>query len=241
MHGGAGYMRGVPVERFYRDARLFRIYEGTSQIQQLVIAREMLQELGCKGLRSPANGGLDVPAVPETAGGWGNAEMFVGDEVRLGVQLFAAAQERLTRLGPALSGASEDAYGLALTRVGVAGVSKLVRVQVSELSWRDLSAGLALRWEATGPGGGLFPVLDADLKLAPSTAKVATVLTMVASPTGRLLGSGWAESARPAGDTAPGRRRHHPEGFRRRGGGLRSPASPSLDGAGFAPPPEVNA
>ena len=35
-------MRGVPVERFYRDARLFRIYEGTSQIQQLVIARQAL-------------------------------------------------------------------------------------------------------------------------------------------------------------------------------------------------------
>ena len=43
VHGGAGYMRGVPVERFYRDARLFRIYEGTSQIQQLVIAGQMLR------------------------------------------------------------------------------------------------------------------------------------------------------------------------------------------------------
>jgi acyl-CoA dehydrogenase len=41
VHGGAGYMRGVPVERLYRDARLFRIYEGTSQIQQLVIARQL--------------------------------------------------------------------------------------------------------------------------------------------------------------------------------------------------------
>ncbi len=43
VHGGAGYMRGVPAERFYRDARLFRIYEGTSQIQQLVIARQALR------------------------------------------------------------------------------------------------------------------------------------------------------------------------------------------------------
>jgi acyl-CoA dehydrogenase len=42
VHGGAGYMRGVAVERMYRDSRLFRIYEGTSQIQQLVIARETL-------------------------------------------------------------------------------------------------------------------------------------------------------------------------------------------------------
>jgi acyl-CoA dehydrogenase len=42
IHGGAGYMRGVAVERFYRDARLFRIYEGTSQIQQVIIAKHVL-------------------------------------------------------------------------------------------------------------------------------------------------------------------------------------------------------
>jgi len=44
IHGGSGYIRGIPVERLYRDVRLFRIYEGTSQIQQLVIAREMLKQ-----------------------------------------------------------------------------------------------------------------------------------------------------------------------------------------------------
>jgi len=43
IHGGAGYMREYAVERFYRDVRLMRIYEGTSQIQQLVIARNMLK------------------------------------------------------------------------------------------------------------------------------------------------------------------------------------------------------
>jgi acyl-CoA dehydrogenase len=42
IHGGAGYMRSTAVERFYRDARLFRIYEGTSQIQQVVIARQVI-------------------------------------------------------------------------------------------------------------------------------------------------------------------------------------------------------
>jgi acyl-CoA dehydrogenase len=43
IHGGAGYMQEYAVERFYRDVRLFRIYEGTSQIQQLVIARNMMK------------------------------------------------------------------------------------------------------------------------------------------------------------------------------------------------------
>lgn len=39
IHGGMGYMRSVPVERFYRDARLFRLYEGTSEVQRTIIAR----------------------------------------------------------------------------------------------------------------------------------------------------------------------------------------------------------
>jgi acyl-CoA dehydrogenase len=43
IHGGAGYMAESPIERFYRDVRLFRLYEGTSQIQQLVIARNLIR------------------------------------------------------------------------------------------------------------------------------------------------------------------------------------------------------
>ena len=43
IHGGMGYMREVPVERFYRDARLFRLYEGTSEIQKLIIARHLIR------------------------------------------------------------------------------------------------------------------------------------------------------------------------------------------------------
>lgn len=44
IHGGAGYMAEYGIERFYRDVRLFRIYEGTTQIQQLVIARNMIRD-----------------------------------------------------------------------------------------------------------------------------------------------------------------------------------------------------
>ncbi|HYD66770.1 acyl-CoA dehydrogenase family protein [Azospirillum sp.] len=44
IHGGAGYIADYGVERFYRDVRLFRIYEGTTQIQQVVIARNMIRE-----------------------------------------------------------------------------------------------------------------------------------------------------------------------------------------------------
>lgn len=43
IHGGAGYMAEYGIERFYRDVRLFRIYEGTTQIQQIVIARNMIK------------------------------------------------------------------------------------------------------------------------------------------------------------------------------------------------------
>jgi acyl-CoA dehydrogenase len=44
VHGGAGYVADHGIERYYRDVRLFRIYEGTSQIQQIVIARGMVKE-----------------------------------------------------------------------------------------------------------------------------------------------------------------------------------------------------
>lgn len=43
IHGGSGYMHDMPVERFYRDSRLFRLYEGTSEIQRLIIAKQMVK------------------------------------------------------------------------------------------------------------------------------------------------------------------------------------------------------
>jgi len=43
VHGGSGYMREVPVERIYRDVRLLRLYEGTSEIQRLIIGRGLVR------------------------------------------------------------------------------------------------------------------------------------------------------------------------------------------------------
>jgi len=41
IHGGYGYLTDFPVERYYRDARVTKIYEGTSHIQQLIIGRSL--------------------------------------------------------------------------------------------------------------------------------------------------------------------------------------------------------
>jgi acyl-CoA dehydrogenase len=46
IHGGSGYMQGVPVERIYRDVRLLRLYEGTSEIQRLIIGGGLLKAAG---------------------------------------------------------------------------------------------------------------------------------------------------------------------------------------------------
>src|SRR4051812_17463871 len=46
VHGGLGYLRTTPVERFYRDARLFRLYEGTSEVQRVIIGSALLREAG---------------------------------------------------------------------------------------------------------------------------------------------------------------------------------------------------
>lgn len=43
IHGGSGYINEFPVERFYRDVRLLRLYEGTTQIQQLVIGKQLMK------------------------------------------------------------------------------------------------------------------------------------------------------------------------------------------------------
>ncbi len=111
--------------------------------------------------------------------------MFIGDEVVLHVS-FTAAKARLANLarGGSLVSASADAYDEGITglvRVGplssAPGMSTLVEVHFLDLVSREDSALLALRWEAMGPGGRLFPALDADITLTPA-GEHATLITL---------------------------------------------------------------
>jgi hypothetical protein len=101
--------------------------------------------------------------------------VFVGAETVVDVT-FAVAQVRLANLarGGWLAGASGDAYGewgRGLARVGplgsAPGMSRLVDVRFRDVVTHERSAVMTLRWEALGPGERLFPVLDADITLAP--------------------------------------------------------------------------
>ena len=112
--------------------------------------------------------------------------MFIGAEARLDVG-FSAAQARLANLvrNGLLRQASDDAYqelATGLAWVGplgaMPGMSKLVAAQFSDLAIREDSATGAMRWEATGPGGVLFPALDADIKLT-AAGEHSTVLAVL--------------------------------------------------------------
>lgn len=111
---------------------------------------------------------------------------------------YGDAAARLTRLlhEPALNDASQAAYDAGqkvLLTIGpfgaVPGLSKLVRVSFLEPREDDGTLSVALRWEATGPTGVLFPVLDADLSLIPADSPARTRLRLLYSyrpPLGRL-------------------------------------------------------
>ena len=102
--------------------------------------------------------------------------VFLGAKIRLDVG-FNAARARLANLarGGLLRRASHDAYdklGTGLARIGplgaAPGMSRLVAVRFSDMAIHEDFAIAAMRWEAIGPGGALFPALDADIKLTPA-------------------------------------------------------------------------
>lgn len=103
--------------------------------------------------------------------------MFVGDEVVLDVS-FAVARARLADLtgNNLLRSASEDAYRAGIADLG-SDPPEVARVLIRELANTDGRAGLAIRWEASGPECGPFPALDADITIVPATDK-ATLLVL---------------------------------------------------------------
>jgi hypothetical protein len=120
--------------------------------------------------------------------------MFVSVEVRLGINM-AAAQARLAGLvhDGSLHSVSAVAYarGDAPASVGSPGseAARLVDVRVRDLVRLDGSAGLAVRWEAMGPDGELFPALDADVTLTPSdTGDTVLALKGTYRPMRRAIG-----------------------------------------------------
>lgn len=122
-----------------------------------------------------------------------DAGMFVGDEVRIQTSAVTAA----ARLAAVISGgslmcASRDAWCDGIVRVGpVPALSKLVRVRSRLPVRRGAVTVVTLRWEATGVTGRIFPVLDADITLAPD-GEGATLLglTGVYGPPVGAVGAG---------------------------------------------------
>ncbi len=112
--------------------------------------------------------------------------MFVSNEGLLDVSC-TAARDRLASLirGGLLGSASAQAYSngiTGLTRFGppgsAPGLPRLVQVHVQDLMTSGDSGRAALRWEAAGPAGGLFPALDADITLTPA-GEHSTTLTLI--------------------------------------------------------------
>jgi hypothetical protein len=102
--------------------------------------------------------------------------MFVAREVIVDAEC-GAARARLAQIAAAgrLARPSQAAYRDGLTRLArvgplgdIPGVSKLVAVRVLDPVYRQDTMMVALRWEATGAAGGLFPVLDANISLSPA-------------------------------------------------------------------------
>jgi len=56
--GSLGYSADLPLERFYRDARAARIYDGPSEVHRMIIARNLVKAMAAEGTTKPATGGL---------------------------------------------------------------------------------------------------------------------------------------------------------------------------------------
>lgn len=155
------------------------------------------RDQGLLALPIPFSGDL-CPCSAGT-GHWFTKRMFVSDDKVVPVS-FAVASSRLGELtrGRRLDGLSERVYedGVGyLLRVGpagtVPGASRLVQVRFSDLAYHDDEVTVAMRWEATGTVGGLFPALDADIRIWPEEGRgVRVTLTGSYRPPLGALGAG---------------------------------------------------
>ena len=117
IHGGSGYMRDVPVERIYRDVRLLRLYEGTSEIQRLIIGGGLIRAQqrrlpGFVGLEPGVQARVHAPGVQLQHPG----PVVVGQRRRLDVALGVVPGEvaagLLPRTAPSISDANRTFFGL---------------------------------------------------------------------------------------------------------------------------------
>jgi alkylation response protein AidB-like acyl-CoA dehydrogenase len=133
VHGGNGYMRGYEVERLYRDVRIQRIFEGTNEINRLIVARRMLRL--ARGLTPP-------PAAAPAAGEDG-VERTVRAAKRLALDLACAAGR-----GAGVQGDGQE----VLARVADAAIaafvadSVLARARAQPSGRRSDLAALAVHW-----------------------------------------------------------------------------------------------
>jgi hypothetical protein len=125
--------------------------------------------------------------------------MFIGAEVQLDLG-FDAVRARLAYLVrggllPRASGGVYDEWQACLAQVGpwvtAPGMCKLVQVLVRDMVTHADCVTWTMRWEVTGPGGSLFPALDADIKLTPAGAGATTLAVCGAyRPQPGVLGAG---------------------------------------------------
>ena len=131
--GGYGYTKEFPVERYYRDAKITEIYEGTSEIQRIVIARHILAEQDARAPAGapPAPGRLDPCPAPPTSPSASRAstrgeatpgETSLGDGSRVSkldarIGAYGATDELNSLLGVVLAGDCPPAIREALARI----------------------------------------------------------------------------------------------------------------------------